>query len=153
MRRPFTRMSVAVDPRLRMLMLALSPRAPDEPRRVSFSGRFTTEVRDVRRSTGRTALRVSMAVWSITVIGATFSMSRRWMFEPVTTKLCSETTSSPASAVARGAVWATAHAAVRRKAAIIRGERVIAGRALVRFMWFGKGRTLAAADGETVAFA
>jgi hypothetical protein len=43
MRRPFTRMSVAVAPMLRRLTLALSPRAPDEPSRVSFSGRFTTD--------------------------------------------------------------------------------------------------------------
>jgi hypothetical protein len=61
MRRPLTRMSVAVAPRLRRLMLALSPRAPEEPRRVSFSGRFTTDGNDVSMSTGSNACRTVIA--------------------------------------------------------------------------------------------
>ena len=61
MRRPLTRMRVAVEPRLRRLMLALSPRAPEEPRRVSFSGKFTTEGSVVSISTGRRALRTVIA--------------------------------------------------------------------------------------------
>ena len=45
-----------------MFRLALSPRAPEEPSRVSFCGRLTTDGSEVSSSAGSTALRVSIAL-------------------------------------------------------------------------------------------
>ena len=102
--------------------------APEEPSRVSFSGRLTTEGSAVSSSAGMIALRASIAAWSITVTGAIFSKSSRLMFEPVTTKRWSFMVASATPLSGRVCADKVAESRMSRPARRTRaGRREVAG--------------------------